>query len=109
MSKLGANIAELQKAETVFAEVIPEMEALKTEVNNIMAEMEVGWHGASSRAYLNSLRYQVQCMDTVIDLVRDFKEYAATISVLMEEADRVMDAVDSSLTRITHGGGGRNV
>ena len=28
MSKLGANIAELQKAETVFAEVIPEMEAL---------------------------------------------------------------------------------
>ena len=74
-----------------------------------MAEMEVGWRGASSRAYLNSLRYQVQCMDTVIELVGDFKEYANAIGAVMEEADRAMDAMQSSLTGITHGGGGRNV
>lgn len=109
MSKLGANIAELKSAEAVFAEVIPEMEALKTEVNNIMDEMRTGWHGVASVAYLQNMDRQIKCMDTVIDLVRDFKEYANAIAAAMEEADRAMDAMQSNLTRITHGGGGKKV
>lgn len=109
MSKLGANIAELQKAEAVFAEVIPEMEELKAQVNSIMQEMEAGWSGASSVAYLRTMEQQVRAMDTVIELVRDFKEYANAIGAAMEEADRAMDAMKANVTKLTRGGGGKKV
>lgn len=109
MSKLGANIAELEKAQAVFAEVIPEMEALKTEVVNILNEMEAGWHGKASEMYLNSMRRQVESMDIVMELVKDFKEYATAIGDAMKEADRAMDAMQSSVSKIKHGGGGRNI
>lgn len=99
MAMLRADIDKLRQAETLLKQVSPELEEIRTLVNEIAGELDQTWDGAASQYFIAKLRSHAKPLKNAETAVDEFGKYAKETADTMQEIDdfiqKFMDILES--------------
>lgn len=91
MSKLKANVENLQTATEKLKASSTELDQLKKEIMEIKVLVDSEWKGASAEAYKNLLNNYISIIDGIKKSVEELKQYSGDVGSQMEIYDKVLD------------------
>ena len=103
MSKLSANIDDLEVAIRTLKEVIPAMDQLADDLAKICDELNDSWDGAASEYFIKKLRGFVKPMMETCQVLQGFQDYAQETKEDMERLDAIMKKIQEILSNVVTG------
>lgn len=94
MSKLRANVDNLQLAEEKLAAVYPGLNQLRGELQEVLSEVETSWEGQAAETYKAYLRKYLEMINSIQPSIQDLKNYSDMHGNMMSFLDKMLDFIN---------------
>lgn len=96
MSKLKANVEDLQNAEKKLKTADSDLDQLRKELQEILGIVNAEWKGEAAEAYKNKINGYIKDVNSIQASVKDLESYSHSVGERMSFIDKIVDL----LTRI---------
>ena len=94
MSKLRANIDNLQQAESKLSSAHSDLDKLKGDLKEVLKTVSANWEGTAAEEYKNKLRQYIKEIDSMIASVDELNDYARDTSNGLQARDFIRNIVN---------------
>lgn len=102
MSKLRADIDNLNTAISMFDDVSTDIDILVKKLEGVVAELDSTWDGAASKEYINRLKTQINNLKAVKKPIGQLSYKCQSVAEQLVIIDKLINSITKTLNSIVY-------